>query len=73
MALDALDALEWITRRRRVAPVHSPWAVSLGLYEACILPVRFTPEAASVCRRPARRAVLWELPVPAGAGTSRQS
>ena len=59
----ALDVLDWITRRRRIAPVHSPWAVSLGLYEACIMLVQ-TAQAPSVCCRPsARRAVVWELPV----------
>ena len=30
----ALDVLDWITRRRRIATVHSPLAGSLGLYEA---------------------------------------
>ena len=35
--------LGWTTRRRRIVLVPGPWAVSLGLYEACILPVRIIP------------------------------
>lgn len=64
----ALDALGWITRRRRIAPVHSPLAVSLGLYEACILPVRIIP--GYQCLPEGRAAaVFWELRQAPPAGT----